>query len=78
MTNSARQMTHQLATIVILLACAQVSAQDFAALPSPALTTMRELFSEPTWQWSDAATPVEHPTGMHELACVLTQKETMK
>ena len=42
------------------------------------LITMRELFSEPTWQWSDSETRMEHPTGMHEIACVLTQKETME
>lgn len=35
---------------------------------------MRELFSMPTWHWLDASTRVEHPTGMHEIACVLTRK----
>ena len=40
------------------------------------LNKMRELFSQPTWHWSDATTRVEHPTGMHEIACLLTQKET--
>ena len=42
------------------------------------LDTMRELFAEPTWHWSDAATRVEHPSGMYEIASVLTQKETME
>lgn len=37
---------------------------------------MRELFLAPTWQWPDASTRVEHPAGMHEIACVLTRKET--
>ncbi len=41
---------------------------------------MRDLFAEPTWQWSGDPIPepirVEHPTGMHELAFVLNRKET--
>ncbi len=36
MTYSAKRLAQQLATIVILLGCAQVSAQDFAALPTSA------------------------------------------
>lgn len=40
------------------------------------LSTMRELFPTPTWHWSDASTRVAHPTGMHEIARVLTRKET--
>ncbi|QDV13073.1 tellurite resistance protein TehB [Rosistilla oblonga] len=40
------------------------------------LDTMHELFAKPTWHWSDSKTRVEHPTGMHEIACVLARKET--
>ena len=40
------------------------------------LDTMRQLFSKPTWHWSSDSTRVEHPTGVHEIACILTQKET--
>lgn len=40
------------------------------------LKKMKELFEISTWDWSDASTRVDHPTGMHEIACVLTRKET--
>lgn len=40
------------------------------------ISTMRELFSTTTWRWTDASTRVEHPSGMHEIACALTRKET--
>ena len=36
MTYSAKRLTQQLATVVMLLGCAHVSAQDFAALPTSA------------------------------------------
>jgi cyclopropane fatty-acyl-phospholipid synthase-like methyltransferase len=39
-------------------------------------STMRELFTAPTWHWSDGLERVEHPAGMHEIACVLTRNET--
>ena len=39
------------------------------------LNTMQELFAMPTWRWSDDSTRVDHPSGMHEIACVLTRKE---
>ncbi|TWU47052.1 methyltransferase domain-containing protein [Rubripirellula reticaptiva] len=44
------------------------------------ISAMRRLFEEPTWQWPDdpvaAAERVEHPSGMHELAYILTRKES--
>ena len=40
------------------------------------LTAMRELFAEPTWQWTDSPVRVEHPTGMHELGYILQRTQT--
>ncbi len=37
------------------------------------LNAMRQLFDESKWQWSDSTERVEHPTGLHELACVVTR-----
>ncbi|SMP60994.1 Thiopurine S-methyltransferase (TPMT) [Neorhodopirellula lusitana] len=42
------------------------------------LETMQVLFSKPAWHWHDAIKQVEHPTGMHELACVLTRTNLEK
>ena len=35
------------------------------------LPSMHELFSEPDWLWKAEPIRVDHPTGMHEMACVI-------
>ncbi|TWT49305.1 tellurite resistance protein TehB [Rubripirellula amarantea] len=40
------------------------------------LPTMQTVFALPTWQWSNRSERVDHPSGMHEIACVLTRKGT--
>ncbi|MCA9170213.1 MAG: methyltransferase domain-containing protein [Planctomycetales bacterium] len=37
------------------------------------LKSMRQLFPASRWHWHDTIDRVEHPTGMHELACRLTR-----
>lgn len=39
------------------------------------LNAMRELFQQTSWDWCSKPQRVEHPVGMHELACVLKRKE---
>lgn len=53
----------------------QTDAMDGPPFACP-LSRMRELFPATNWRWPGSSTRVEHPTGMHELACVLTRKET--
>lgn len=40
------------------------------------LGKMRELFHPAKWDWLTEAQRVEHPMGMHELACILQRLET--
>ncbi len=44
------------------------------------VAAMRELFAKPTWRWAGDPAPdpirIEHPTGMHELAFILTRQQT--
>ena len=59
-----------------LFALFMQSGQYHAPPFSCDLPSMRELFAEPTWQWNDGPVRVEHPTGMHELGCLLHRTET--
>ena len=38
------------------------------------LTAMQDLFRPANWLWHGSPTRVEHPSGMHELACILERK----
>lgn len=40
------------------------------------LATMQKLFQPTNWAWQGDAQRVEHPMGMHELACILERKGT--
>lgn len=40
------------------------------------LNSMKQLFQPTNWEWCGDAQRVEHPMGMHELACVLQRNET--
>jgi len=40
------------------------------------LNQMRALFPPTAWAWDSDPQRIEHPSGMHELACVLTRKES--
>jgi 2-polyprenyl-3-methyl-5-hydroxy-6-metoxy-1,4-benzoquinol methylase len=60
----------------MLFALFMQSGQDNGPPFSCDLPAMRELFDKPTWNWTDGPVRVEHPTGMHELACVLQRTET--
>ncbi len=59
-----------------LFALFMQSEQHHAPPFSCDLLAMRGLFTEPTWQWTDGPDRIEHPTGMHELACILQRTET--
>ncbi len=58
-----------------LLALFMQSGQDHAPPFSCQMPAMRELFSQPDWYWSEGPVRIEHPTGMHELGCVIERGE---
>lgn len=41
------------------------------------LTAMQKLFADPHWKWTEDPVRVAHPTGMHELGCILERTETV-
>lgn len=42
------------------------------------LEQMKSLFHEDRWEWPDSTDRVEHPAGIHEIACILARKEITK
>ena len=59
-----------------LLALFMQSGQHHTPPFSCEMPAMRSLFSQPEWHWSDGPARVVHPTGMHELGCILQRGET--
>jgi hypothetical protein len=59
-----------------LLALFMQSGQHHAPPFSCEIPEMRKLFAQPDWEWSNEPVRSEHPTGMHELGCILHRGET--